>query len=131
MATSKITASRGSAHSPSHRLNAEMAVSPGYQEDYTGRLLSSLHTLRDIFSLPGNARELESLLEGLLTPQEAEEMVKRWQLLQRLLTDEPQRKIAQELGISLGTIARGSRLLKYGPAAFRHLVEQSLKNPKL
>ena len=107
--------------------NQAAAPDPALPADYTGRWLASLHTLMDIFSLPGNTRELESLLEGLLTPQETEELVKRWQLLQRLLTDEPQRQIAKELGISLGTIARGSRLLKYGPVEFRQLVAHSLK----
>ena len=95
MTINKKAAGQTTDRSPSHHHKAEATAGPGYQEDYSGRLLLSLHALRDIFSLPGNTREMESLLEGLLTPQEAEEMVKRWQLLQRLLTDEPQRQIAQ------------------------------------
>ena len=108
-------------------VNQPAAPDSAIPEDYTGRWLASLHVLQDIFSLPKNSRELQSLLEGLLTPQETEELVKRWQLLQRLLADEPQRQIAKELGISLGTVARGSRLLKYGPVEFRRLVTHSLK----
>ena len=66
--------------------------------------------------------ELEKLLEGMLTPQELDEVCVRWQLLTRLLAGQTQRDIAHELGISLGTIARGSRLLKYGSPGLAELV---------
>ncbi len=85
--------------------------------------------LRGIFALVKTPEEMESLLDGLLTPAEMQEFVNRWRLMQRLLRDEPQRQIARELGVSLGTIARGSRLLKYGPGRFRRLVERSLAAP--
>jgi Trp operon repressor len=81
--------------------------------------------LRKIFALARDGSELEALLDGLLTPQECEEFVKRWRLLERLAQGVPQRTIARELGVSLGTISRGSRLLKYGPAKFRALVRRS------
>ena len=80
------------------------------------------HELRKIFALARNGAELEALLDGLLTPQECEEFVKRWRLMELLAKGIPQRTIAKELGVSLGTISRGSRLLKYGPAKFRALV---------
>ena len=81
--------------------------------------------LRKIFALARNGAELEGVLDGLLTPQECEEFVKRWRLLELLARGIPQRTIAKELGVSLGTISRGSRLLKYGPAKFRALVRRS------
>lgn len=83
--------------------------------------------LLQILTTARTPKEMEALLDGLLTPQEIEELVKRWELMCRLVQDEPQRRIAQELGVSLGKIARGSRLVKYGPEAFRHLLERSLK----
>jgi Trp operon repressor len=86
-----------------------------------------LHQLTEIFRLPRNREETAQLLDGLLTPQEMEEFVKRWRLLLRLMAKQPQRRISRELGISLGTISRGSRLLKYGPVAFRTLVERSVQ----
>ena len=46
----------------------------------------------------------------------------RWRLLVLLERGTTQRDIARELGISLGKIARGSRLLKYGPEEFRALL---------
>jgi TrpR family trp operon transcriptional repressor len=66
--------------------------------------------------------ELETLLRALLTPQEIEEISRRWQLMQALARGETQRAIAAELGISLGKIARGSRLLKYDLPQFAELL---------
>ena len=83
--------------------------------------------LEELVSIVGavrDSRELSLLLEGLLTPQEIREIVFRWRLMNRLLDGAPQREIAQELGVSLGKISRGSRLLQYGPADFRGLVER-------
>jgi len=79
--------------------------------------------LSRIFTQAENRRELETLIEGLLTPGEIEEAVFRWRLMKRLLRGDTHRKISSDLGVSLGKIARGSRLLKYGPEEFRELVE--------
>jgi TrpR family trp operon transcriptional repressor len=73
-----------------------------------------------------NREELEVLLQGLLTPQELDEVLQRWRLMALLLNGTTQRDISHELGISLGKIARGSRLLKYGPPSFRELATRLL-----
>jgi len=90
--------------------------------------MSSRDSLRrELAPLLWSARdeeELTTLLEGLLTPQEIEEVELRWRLMIRLLHGRTQRDIGKELGISLGKIARGSRLLKYGPPEFRELLER-------
>ena len=69
-------------------------------------------------------RELETLLRVLLTPQELDVIARRWHLIEMLLKGTTQREISQALGISLGKIARGSRLLKYGPPEFRDLAQR-------
>lgn len=71
-------------------------------------------------------QELEVLLQGLLTPQELDEVIQRWRLMALLLKGTTQRDISHELGISLGKIARGSRLLQYGPPHFRELAARLL-----
>lgn len=81
-----------------------------------------LNELSRILSRASNREELGILLQGLLTPQELEEIIQRWRLVEMLLEGRTQRDISHELGISLGKIARGSRLLKYGPPEFRTLV---------
>jgi Trp operon repressor len=85
------------------------------------------HAIRELSSILAQARdehELSVLLEGMLTPQEIEDAVVRWKLILKLKDGETQRDIAHALGISLGKIARGSRLLQYGPAEFSRLVGQ-------
>ncbi len=71
-------------------------------------------------------QELEVLLQALLTPQELDEVILRWRLIALLMKGTTQRDISHELGISLGKIARGSRLLKYGPPSFRELAARLL-----
>ena len=68
--------------------------------------------------------ELAVLLEGVLTPQELEEVVERCRLLTRLLAGQKQREIAKDLGVSLGKISRGSRLLQYGSPHFREALRR-------
>ena len=86
---------------------------------------------RELSTVLAKAREyseLQILLEGLLTPQELQEIGVRWQLMQELLNGRTQRDIAATLGISLGKIARGSRLLQYGSPEFRQLAERINKD---
>ncbi|MGB4587298.1 MAG: Trp family transcriptional regulator, partial [Rectinemataceae bacterium] len=65
---------------------------------------------------------IEEFFYSLLTPAEADEMAKRWALVKELSTGMPQRKIAEELGLSLCKITRGSRELKKEGSAFRMLL---------
>ncbi len=89
---------------------------------------STLRQLADqlarILGAARNEAELRTLIDGLLAPQELEEVVLRWELVQALLSGQTQREISERLGVSLGKIARGSRLIKYGPPEFRELVER-------
>lgn len=54
------------------------------------------------------------VLSNLLTPQEIEEIALRIQIIKGLKAGENQRELADKLGVSLGTISRGSRELQYG-----------------
>lgn len=65
-------------------------------------VLSSIHS----------AEEMRVFLKELLTPGEVRDITLRWRLLERLAEGMPQRKIAEELKISLCKITRGSRILK-------------------
>ncbi|MBT4917267.1 transcriptional regulator [Candidatus Peregrinibacteria bacterium] len=57
---------------------------------------------------------MESFLKTILTPKELDEVVTRLQILKMLKDGVPQRKIASDLGVSIGTISRGSREIQYG-----------------
>ena len=89
-----------------------------------------LNELSWVLSQASNRDDLETLLQGLLTPQELEEVIQRWRLIQMLLEGRTQRDISHDLGISLGKIARGSRLLKYGPPEFRALAARIIDKGK-
>ena len=71
-----------------------------------------------------DANLIENFLYSLFTPSEADEMAKRWALVKRLAEGKPQRKVAEELGLSLCKITRGSRELKKEEAAFRILLDR-------
>ncbi|GAB3375680.1 trp operon repressor [Spongiibacter taiwanensis] len=55
---------------------------------------------------------LEDLLSDLLTPSEFSEVSKRLQIFRLLEAGLPQRQIAEQLGVGIATVTRGSRALK-------------------
>ena len=62
------------------------------------------------------------LLQDFLTPQELEDLVLRWEIIKLLHTGMPQREIAHQLGVAIGTVSRGARELKYGHNGFVQLL---------
>jgi len=68
--------------------------------------------LAEALTSVGSAQEMASFLRELLTDAELRDITLRWQLLERLVQGIPQRKIADDLQISLCKITRGSRILK-------------------
>ena len=55
--------------------------------------------------------EMARFLEEILTPSEQENLSLRWQLMKMLNNGVSQRKIADELGISLCKITRGAKII--------------------
>ncbi len=68
-------------------------------------------------------RLIEDFLYSLFTKSEADEIAKRWALVKSLAAGTPQRQIAQDLGLSLCKITRGSRELKKPGSAFRRMLQ--------
>lgn len=64
-----------------------------------------------LFEAADEAR-LEKLLTDLLTPSELTEISKRLQIFRMLQAGMPQRQIAEELGVGIATVTRGSRALQ-------------------
>lgn len=64
----------------------------------------------------------EAFLHNILTPSELDEISKRLQIVKMLLKGVPQRDVAKKLGVSMGTVSRGSRELKYGENGFRKIL---------
>ena len=66
---------------------------------------------------------MNRVLSNLLTPQEIEEIALRVQIIKGLKAGESQRELADRLGVSLGTISRGSRELQYGEQGVSEVLE--------
>lgn len=75
---------------------------------------------------PGDVHEV---IYALLTAREREKIALRWQLVCMLEAGQTQRAVAKALGISLCKITRGSRELKFGPAAFRRAIQTAVGRP--
>jgi len=61
-------------------------------------------------------------LKCILTPYELEEVSGRWELVKLLNQGVSQRKISEQLGMSLCKITRGSRELKKQDSAFKRVL---------
>ena len=59
-------------------------------------------------------KDMAAVLDDLCTPQEIVELSERLHIFRKLKAGKTQRAIADDLGISVTTVTRGSRVLKYG-----------------
>lgn len=59
-----------------------------------------------------DSQHLEQRLSNLLTPSELSEISKRLQIFKLLNEGMPQRQIAEQLGVGIATVTRGSRAMK-------------------
>ncbi len=80
--------------------------------------------LAGILSSISDEEEMSKLLQDFLTPQELEDLVLRWEIIKLLHTGMPQREIAKQLGVAIGTVSRGARELKYGHNGFTQLLNR-------
>jgi TrpR family trp operon transcriptional repressor len=87
----------------------------------------ALRSLYQLFAAVDTPREAEMLLEDILTPQEVGSLAERWQLIRMLDEGVPQREIAEELGVSISKITRGSRMLQFGSGGFLYFLKKLRK----
>ena len=57
---------------------------------------------------------MSAALEGLLTPYEQQELINRLQIFELLSQGVSQRQVAQQLGVGIATVTRGSRAFQAG-----------------
>ncbi len=79
-------------------------------------VISLIHSIRD-------KAVLEDLLIGVTTEKERSELAQRVEIVKRLLAGEVQAKIANDLGVGIATVTRGSKELAQG--RFKALREKS------
>jgi TrpR family trp operon transcriptional repressor len=90
------------------------------------RVQENLAELVNALVLCDDSSLIEDFLRCLLSPAEIADIAARWALVKALINKIPQRVIAQDLGISLCKITRGSRELKKPGSAFKRIF--SVKN---
>jgi len=83
---------------------------------------SEIDELADAVVRINKRQEAKDFLKNILTPGELEEIVKRLQIIKLLKKGIPQREISKKLDVSIGTITRGSRELKYGAPGFKKII---------
>ena len=74
--------------------------------------MDDLHELIDVFTKTNNYEEMQRLFEEIFTQREKYDFALRWRLMKDLHDGKTQREIANNLGISLCKITRGSKILK-------------------
>mgnify|MGYP002629814166 CR=1 FL=1 len=74
--------------------------------------------LLDVFARMDESDEIARLLGDLLTPAEIDVIRERWLVVKLLASGQSQRAVRDTLGVSITTVSRGSRQLKYGNGAF-------------
>ncbi|MDR2850343.1 MAG: trp operon repressor [Verrucomicrobiota bacterium] len=75
--------------------------------------------------------EMRAFLKELLAPGEVRDITLRWRLLERLAEGVTQRRISEELKISLCKITRGSRILKQKDAVTARVLKDKAANSAL
>lgn len=74
--------------------------------------MQAFETVATVLAAIDSPLEMRHFLKELLTPGEVRDITLRWKLLELLADGLSQRKIADELKISLCKITRGSKILK-------------------
>lgn len=75
--------------------------------------------LLDVLTSFRRASDVDLVLTDLLTPAEIASIAERWEIVKRLDAGQSQREVRDEIGVSVTTVSRGSRGLKYGVGGFR------------
>ena len=78
-----------------------------------------LHSeILEILAAMDRSEDVRRFLMDLLTPSEVESLSERWAIVRALAEGKTQRSVRDELGVSVTTVSRGSRQLKYGEGGF-------------
>lgn len=82
-----------------------------------------IHELVDIIVSLKKKGVTLAFLRNILTPAELEEIATRLQIVKLLKKGVSQREVAEKLGVSIVTVSRGARELKYGESGFKKVLK--------
>ena len=86
--------------------------------------MDDFHELVDVFARTSNYEDMQKLFEELFTQREKYDFALRWRLLKDLHYGKTQREIANDLGISLCKITRGSKILKSPESQIKKILQE-------
>ena len=89
-----------------------------------------VNQLADVIVALEDKKTTLAFLKNILTPAELEEVSTRLQIVKLLKKGMPQREVAEKLSVSIGTVSRGSRELKYGGDGFEKVLSWLFKTQK-
>lgn len=72
-------------------------------------------------------KELELLLEDLLTRAEISDIAQRITIVKALMRGKTQREVAQDLGVSIAKVTRGSQLIQYGNGSLIQIIRDAFR----
>lgn len=78
----------------------------------------ALKRLSQIFMSLSSEKECQDFLEDFLSPSEILQFEERWAIVEALLEGKTQRKIAEDLGVSISKVTRGSQAIQFGKGSF-------------
>jgi TrpR family trp operon transcriptional repressor len=76
--------------------------------------MTDFSTFSDLMYSIQDKELLDDFLMGVTTAKERGELAQRVEIIKRLLRGEPQHSIAQDLGVGIATVTRGSKELAKG-----------------
>ena len=93
-----------------------------------GRIDKIKGEIVDMLASETSGSQITALLDELFTESEVKDLCMRWELMKCLLQGKSQRVIADELGLSLCKITRGSKILKNDRSAVKKYLQNILNN---
>lgn len=76
--------------------------------------MTSFKNFINLIASTHDEKLLEDFLFSITTPNERHALIQRVEIVRRLLDNEPQSKIAKDLGVGIATVTRGSKELSKG-----------------
>ena len=72
----------------------------------------------------GDKKLMTEFLTDILTPTEFEALALRWQIVKKLNKGETHRSVAEDLGLGISTVTRGSRELRNKNGGFHLMLKK-------
>ncbi len=86
--------------------------------------MTDLDEIIDVFVRTTETEKMHTLFDDLFTEREKYDFALRWRLMKDLYEGKSQREIAQNLGISLCKITRGSKILKQEGSQMKQILKE-------